>query len=70
MVYQLRARVYDNYIYFSPPLKWFLIYLGNTSYTGCNLDIPIHFIDRSHGWSTTKFKEKIFEEVWDKCKKS
>ena len=27
--------------------------------TGDDLKIPIHYLDRSHGWSTTKFKEKI-----------
>ena len=29
------------------------------SFTGDDLNIPIHFLDRSHGWSTTKFKNKI-----------
>ena len=29
------------------------------SYTGDDLGIPIKWVDRSHGWSTTKFKEKI-----------
>lgn len=28
-------------------------------YTGKDLGIPIKWVDRSHGWSTTKFKEKI-----------
>ena len=28
-------------------------------FTGDDLDIPIHFLDRSHGWSTTKFKNKV-----------
>jgi glycerol-3-phosphate cytidylyltransferase len=31
----------------------------NEPFTGDNLKIPIHYLDRSHGWSTTKFKEKI-----------
>ena len=26
------------------------------SFTGDDLNIPIHYLDRSHGWSTTKFK--------------
>lgn len=29
------------------------------SYTGDDLGIPIHWINRSHGWSTTKFKKLI-----------
>lgn len=32
-------------------------------YTGKELGIPIHWIDRSHGWSTTKFKELIAESL-------
>ena len=29
------------------------------SFTGDDLNIPIHFLYRSHGWSTTRFKNKI-----------
>jgi len=32
------------------------------SFTGDELDLPIHWIDRSHGWSTTKFKSLIHDE--------
>ena len=28
-------------------------------FTGDDLNIPIHLLDRSHGWSTTRFKNKI-----------
>jgi len=33
------------------------------SFTGSHLNIPIHYLDRSHGWSTTKFKKLIAETV-------
>jgi len=33
-------------------------YIGKP-YTGDDLGIPIKWIDRSHGWSTTKFKKLI-----------
>ena len=33
-------------------------YKGRT-YTGFELDIPVHYLDRSHGWSTTKLKNDI-----------
>ena len=33
------------------------------SYTGDDLDIPIHYINRSHGWSTTKFKQMIADTL-------
>mgnify|MGYP003325470198 CR=1 FL=1 len=31
----------------------------NKPFTGDDLDIPIHYLNRSHGWSTTKFKKLI-----------
>ena len=35
-------------------------YIGKR-FTGDELEIPIHWISRSHGWSTTKFKKLIAE---------
>jgi bifunctional ADP-heptose synthase (sugar kinase/adenylyltransferase) len=32
-------------------------------YTGDDLGIPIHWISRSHGWSTTKFKKQISKSI-------
>ena len=32
-------------------------------FTGAHLYIPIHYIDREHGWSTTKFKKLIADEI-------
>ena len=32
-------------------------------YTGKDLEIPVHWIGRDHGWSTTKFKKLIAETV-------
>ena len=31
----------------------------NKDFTGKDLNISIHYLDRSHGWSTTKFKKLI-----------
>ena len=33
------------------------------SFTGDDLEIPIHYLDRSHGGSTTKFKRLIVETL-------
>ena len=33
------------------------------SFTGDELGILIHWIDRSHGWSTTKFKQAIADSL-------
>ena len=35
----------------------------NKPFTGDDLKIPIHYLDRSHGWSTTKFKKLIYDGV-------
>jgi glycerol-3-phosphate cytidylyltransferase len=37
-------------------------YRGKT-YTGFELDIPIHYLNRDHGWSTTKFKKLIADTI-------
>lgn len=37
-------------------------YKGKT-YTGYELNIPVHYLNRDHGWSTTKFKKLIAETV-------
>ena len=37
-------------------------YRGKT-YTGFELDIPIHYLNRDHGWSTTKFKKLIADTL-------
>lgn len=37
-------------------------YKGKT-FTGKDLKIPIHYLDRSHGWSTTKFKKLIAKSI-------
>lgn len=37
-------------------------YFGK-SYTGDEFSIPVHFVSRDHGWSTTKFKNIIAESL-------
>ena len=36
---------------------------SDKSYTGDDLGIPVHWINRSHGWSTTKFKQAIADSL-------
>jgi glycerol-3-phosphate cytidylyltransferase len=35
----------------------------NKPFTGDDLDIRIYYLDRSHGWSTTKYKKMIAETL-------
>ena len=37
-------------------------YKGKT-YTGFELNIPIYYLERTHGWSTTKFKTLIAQSL-------
>jgi glycerol-3-phosphate cytidylyltransferase len=37
-------------------------YIGK-SFTGDNLDIQIHYLNRDHGWSTTKYKQLIADSL-------
>lgn len=38
-------------------------------FTGDDLRLPIHYLDRSHGWSTTKFK-KLIAQSYEKSSNS
>ena len=35
----------------------------NKPFTGDELKIPIHYLDRSHGWSTSKYKTLISKSI-------
>lgn len=37
-------------------------YVGKP-FTGDDLNIPIHYLNRDHGWSTTKYKKLIQQSV-------
>lgn len=41
-------------------------YIGK-SFTGDDLEIEIHYLNRDHGWSTTKYKRMIAESISSKC---
>jgi glycerol-3-phosphate cytidylyltransferase len=37
-------------------------YVGK-SFTGDDLQLPIHYLNRDHGWSTTKYKQLIADSL-------
>ena len=37
----------------------------NKAFTGKELNIPIHYLNRSHGWSTTKYKKLLSKTIKD-----
>ena len=63
ITYQIESDLYD----ILKSQKIDIRFLGDDykdkSFTGDDLAIPIHYLDRSHGWSTTKFKKMIAESL-------
>lgn len=60
LVYNTEAELYTLLKALRPDIR--LVgddYIGKEDYTGADLGIPVKYIDRSHGWSTTKFKTMI-----------
>jgi len=41
-------------------------YIGRKDYTGYDVNQKLHYFDRSHGWSTTKYKNMICESIFKK----
>ena len=61
VTYTTEAELYDIIADRKAQIK--VRFLGNDykdkEFTGKDLNIPIHYINRDHGWSTTKFKKLI-----------
>lgn len=67
MTYRLEKNLYDI-IAAGIRLDTFHVrFLGDDyidkKFTGDDLDIPIQYLNRDHGWSTTKYKKLIAESV-------
>ena len=46
-----------------PDVRFFGDDYKQKKFTGSDLNIPIYYLDRSHGWSTTKFKKLIAQSL-------
>jgi glycerol-3-phosphate cytidylyltransferase len=46
-----------------PDVRFLGIDYLNNEFTGKDLNITIHYISRQHGWSTTRFKKSIADEI-------
>ena len=63
ITYQIESDLYDILKTEQIDIRFLGDDYKNKAFTGDDLDIPIHYLDRSHGWSTTKFKKMIAESV-------
>jgi len=62
-VYDTEADLLNLLGLLSPDIRFLGEDYKNKRFTGDNLNIPIHYLDRSHGWSTTKFKRLIAKSI-------
>lgn len=59
MTYKTESELYDILDEMHPDVRFLGDdYIGKP-FTGDDLDISIHYLNRDHGWSTTKYKQLI-----------
>ena len=58
-VYETEAELYNLIQVINANIRFLGEDYKNKDYTGKDLNIPVHWINRDHGWSTTKFKKLI-----------
>ena len=64
MVYNTEAELYTILKALRPDVRVLGDdYMGREDYTGYDLGIPVVYEDRSHGWSTTKYKTMIAQSL-------
>ncbi len=61
--YTYETELHDLIKNIRPDIRFLGIDYKDREYTGDDLNIPIHWIDRNHGWSTTKFKKLIAKSI-------
>ena len=62
-VYDTEADLLNLLTLLSPNIRFLGDDYKGKKYTGDHLGIPVHYLDRSHGWSTTKFKRLIAKSI-------
>jgi len=63
MTYKTEAELYDILDEMNPDVRFLGDdYIGKP-FTGNDLDISIHYLNRDHGWSTTKYKQLIADSL-------
>ena len=63
LIYNYESDLKDRLRELAPNIRFLGDDYKDKKITGEELHIPIHYLDRSHGWSSTKFKQLIYEQV-------
>ena len=61
--YNTEAELYELIKEVNPDIRFLGDDYKDKDYTGKDLNIPVHWIGRDHGWSTTKFKLQITNQT-------
>lgn len=61
--YDTEAELLEVLSYLKPTVRFLGDDYKGKSFTGDDLDIPIHYIARDHGWSTTIYKQLIAKSI-------
>ena len=61
--YETEAELYELIKEVNPDIRFLGDDYKDKDYTGKDLNIPVHWISRDHGWSTTKFKLQITNQT-------
>ena len=61
--YETEAELYELIKEVNPDIRFLGDDYKDKDYTGKDLNIPVHWIGRDHGWSTTKFKLQITNQT-------
>ena len=63
LTYTTEAELYELIKEVNPDIRFLGEDYKDKDYTGKDLNIPVHWIGRDHGWSTTKFKLQITNQT-------
>ena len=66
IIYQTETDLYEILKHTNIDVRFLGSDYVDADYTGKDLNIPLRFINRDHGWSTTKLKNMIAAEVYSK----
>ena len=63
LTYSLESELHELITFIKPKVRFLGDDYKDKDYTGKDLNIPVHWISRDHGWSTTKFKLQITNQT-------
>ena len=63
ITYKTESDLYEILKEMNPGIRFLGDDYTGKSFTGDDLEIPIHYLNRDHGWSTTKYKTLITQSL-------